>query len=251
MTSSKPVTATFKFATLLGAITVIAASASQAALLLPGTAEGGLSVPVVAPSGGTVLKEASSSFTDTFGATGTLRTIVVQTAGVGSPLDFYYQVVNTTPTAAVSPGGDEQIYRVAIQNGFPLLTTTNVDQTSTLTLAGLTGTYATGASLKPALTADRDFGAGQIGSVGFDFPTQAAIPFSSGANIAFLQNSDFLVVHTNATTFASVTGNVLTNGAGQNLVSTFAPIPEPSSILFGLGMFGVALTNRSKRRASK
>ena len=36
-----------------------------------------------------------------------------------------------------------------------------------------------------------------------------------------------------------------------SVVASFAAVPEPSSVLFGLAMFGVALTNRARGRAMK
>ena len=253
MNNPKVLTTTFKVATFAVAFSLIA-SASQAAFVslpsptpeVPGALLGGLT----STGGGTVLAFRDSAFTNAF-TSGTLRSFVVDrdpTAAVA--LDFYYQVVNTTP---VPDMGDEQIFRVKTVGGFD--STANpvfVAQTDVLTglLAGASGINLgsfTTSGLKPARTADRD--EGSPSSVGFEFPVAPGGILPDPANIASLQNSTFLVVRTNSSSFVNAIAQV--SSADTSLVSTFAAVPEPSSILFGLGMFGVALTSRAKRRASK
>ena len=255
MNNPKVLTTTFKVATFAVALSLIA-SASHAAFVslpsptpeVPGALLGGLT----STGGGTVLAFRDSAFSNAF-SSGTLRSFVVDrdpTAAVA--LDFYYQVVNATPVPDVL--GDEQIFRIKTVGGFD--STSNpvlAAQTDVLTglLAGASGislgSYTTGGTLKPARTADRD--EGSPASVGFEFPVAPGGIVADPANIASLQNSTFLVVRTNSSSFVNAIAQV--SSADTSLVSTFAAVPEPSSILFGLGMFGVALTSRAKRRVSK
>lgn len=236
----------------MGAFSLVASISHAALVALPDTNEtpGVLLAGSFPVTGGAVLAELSSSYTAPFGITGTLRTIVAESAGPGSTLDFYYQLVNTSP--APDAFGDEQISRLIINNGAGEYTS-SVGQTNSLSLlSGVTGTYTT-TGLKPARTADRGNPVGNpffAGSIGFDFPIQANVGVADPLNIASGQASSFLVVHTNSTTYKSATASVNT-GFGISNVNTFAAIPEPSSLLFGLGMFGVALTSRAKRRAAK
>jgi hypothetical protein len=241
---------TFKSAALMGAFSLIIATASQAAFVaLPSPADppvalGGLTLT----GGGTVLATLSTPYTAPF-SNGTLNTYVVDRGG--GLLDFYYQVVNLTPAPDLF--GDDQVARIAIENSFnypgvdPVFAAqTDVDPVTGLPVGGL----------KPASVADRDRPTGNpltLGSIGFNFPVAPPNDpafTSDPLNIASGQSSTFMVVRTNSTVFGAATASVGTNG-GFTQVGTFAPIPEPSSILFGIAMFGVALTNRSRRAALK
>lgn len=259
MNKSKAITATFKASTLVGVFSLIILSSSQAAIVPPSSPEGAVSLgaPVGAiPHVGTVISQSSSYFQPGFEPgnpfTGILNSYVVQTAGAGSPLDFYYQLVNTTPAPdpGVPPlGGDEQITRLSIQGGFGFPSADNtvpysVEQTNTSPFGVL------GVGLKPASTVDRSEPIPTNGNLGFNFPTGLNSFTNNPLNVASGQSSSFLVVHSNATTFTTATARVLLNG-GLSEVGTFAAAPEPSSVLFGLGLFGVALTSRAKRRLQK
>ena len=244
MNNPKVLTTTFKVATLAVALSLIA-SASQAAFVslpsptpeVPGALLGGLT----ATGGGTILASLSSPFTNAF-TSGVYNTFVVdRDPGAGVLLDFYYQVVNTTPTPDIL--GDEQVFRVKTVGGFD--STANPVLAAQTNISPVTGLPVLG--LKPARTADRD--EGSPSSVGFEFPVAPGGIVADPANIASLQSSTFLVVRTNSSSFVNAIAQV--SSADTSLVSTFAAVPEPSSILFSLGMFGVALTSRAKRRASK
>ena len=151
--------------------------------------------------------------------------------------------MNTTGAPEIF--GDEQIARLSIQGGFP----TNFDPVSVAQTNVNPSTLAVGAGLKLASTADRGEPLITNGNLGFNFPAGINTFTTNLANIAAGQSSTFLVVRSAATSFAAATARVGVN-SGFSEVGTFAAVPEPSSILFGLGMFGVALTNRAKRRAS-
>ena len=91
---------------------------------------------------------------------------------------------------------------------------------------------------------------GGTGSVGFDFPPQPPLPFVGDPNdLNAAENGKFFVVRTNSTTWAKI-GSTISGGFTGLDVSTFAPIPEPSSVLFGLAMFGVTVVGRSRRAKS-
>lgn len=248
MNKSNVLTTTFKTAALVGAFSLFSAVSSHAAFQplgfpTPEGTAGTLSALPIAPVGtlapGGFL---STSYSDSFGFSGTLNTYVIQTSP-GGPLDFYYQLVNTTP-GPDGIVGDEQISRLSVQGGFlgaVMVAQTNLNPT---TLAALAGT------VKIANSADRGEPLVTNGNLGFTFPVGAATYTSNLGNVASGQQSNFLVVRTTSTTFTGATARIGVNGGNQD-VGTFAPVPEPSSILFGLGMFGVALTSRAKRRAAK
>lgn len=259
MTNSKSTTTAFKTAALaIGISSLVAVSASQAAfvsglgvplpMMTPEIGLGILPVAGVNPfGGGTVLADGTSPFSDGFVA-GTLRSIVVQNAG--GTLDFYYKLTNTNPIDPMFPG-DEEIYRLNVLHGFgkefPGSATMEVGQTydDPTTVAVEVG----GLGIKPASFADRDNG--EPGDVAFSFPAGPAAGAGPGAdplNVAGGEMSSFLVVHTAAVAYSSTVAQV--SGFGTGTPAAFAPIPEPTSALFGLAMFGVALTSRAKRRAS-
>ena len=263
MNNQKPITLTAKAAALVGAFSLIALSASQAAFVAlpsstpetPGASLGGLTAGLT----GTVVAFRSDVLVDnalpTPFATGRLNSFVVD-RGAGL-LDFYYQVVNTSP--GPDPFGDADFYRFKTTAGFSQFTNTSVDPVlaaQTNSLAGLTaGAFAAqiggltqGAGLQAARTADRD--AGTFGSVGFDFPIQPPLPFTGDANnVNFGESSSFLVVRTNSTEYGTVIGAI--SGSATSFATTFAAVPEPSSVLFGLAMFGMTLNSRIKSRRTK
>lgn len=263
MNKSKIVQTTFKAAALMGAFSLIA-SASQAAFVAlpsptletPGALLGGLTTIGV----GKVIDFRSVAFVDnalpTPFASGILNSFVVD-RGAGK-LDFYYQVVNTS--TGPDPFGDADFFRFKTLAGFDAVQNpqlaSGISIAQTNSLAGLDTTMfpavaglTQGAGLQIAQTGDRD--EGTVGSVGFDFPTQPPIPFTGNpGDVNFGESSSFLVVRTDSTTYGQIV-SAISGSATAFPVGTFAAVPEPSSVLFGLGMFGVALTNRAKRRASK
>lgn len=193
---------------------------------------------------------------------GTLRSMVVDNGGV---YDFYYQVVNTS-TGGVSNGMD--IFRLAVP-GFPLTDPLNpVDATyRTDGLAGITGLDALATSWLgtqisnnagggQVFSADRDplldtpdfFG----GGAAFDFDASQFINTNVGGattapdNIEAGERSNWLVLRTNVSYFNAVQSGVLSSQA-TGLASTFAPIPEPSTVLFGLAVLGVCGSGRRRK----
>ena len=254
MNISKPITVTAKAASLVGAFSLIAISTTQAAFVglpsptleTPGVSLGGLTAIGV----GKVVAFQTQAFFDnalpTPFATGTLNSFVVDRGG--GLLDFYYQVVNTSP--GPDPFGDADFYRFKTQGGFAPGSVLSVAQTNSLAgldtslfpaVAGLTQ----GAGLQSAATADRDIGT--PGSVGLDFPTQPPLPFTGNPNdVNAGESSSFFVVRTNTNYFGDIV-SAISGSATSYPVGTFAAVPEPSSLLFGLAMFGITLNSRSRR----
>ena len=260
MNNQKPITVTAKAAALVGAFSLIAVTTTQAAFTAlppltpetPGVALGAFQ----ATGGGTVLAVYDSPFVDNASptpfASGTLRSFVVdRDAGPGVALDYYYQLVNTTAGPADLT---KEFFRLKTTGGFDPTLVLSVGQTDSLAglVAGggsgfVAGGYVT-AGVKPAATADRDVAT--VGSVGFDFPVQPPSPFiGDPLNIGAGQASGFLVVRTNSTQYGLVTTAV--DGAATSFPSAFAAVPEPSSVLFGLAMFGLTLNSRIKSRRTK
>ena len=167
----------------------------------------------------------------------------------GVALDFYYQLVNTSPVR-LPADPDQEFFRLKTTGGFNPSLMVSVAQTTSLSglVAGAGSGFVAGsytvAGLKPAATADRDVGT--VGSVGFDFPVQPPVPFTNDPrNIAAGQASSFLVVSTNATSYRLAETRI--SGSATSFASAFAVVPEPTSALFGLALFGTALVRRRKQ----
>lgn len=263
MKIQQPIATTFHVFALAGAISLFAAATSQAGFvpLGPGLVSDNPGVSLGAnqsTGGGTVLKALDVNFTDnatdSFGnplpfATGTLRSFVVDRGG--GLLDFYYQLVNTTPGPA---GVDltKELYRIKSIGGFGPAETLSVGQTNTL--AGLfaggssgfvPGSYTT-VGLKSANSADRELGT--PGSVGFDFPsTEPAFIGNAAENIDAGQTSSFLVIRSNSKTYGVT--SVAIDGAATSFAVAFSSVPEPGSMVFGLALLGVTAAGRRQRTA--
>ena len=264
MHKPNPITATVRAASLVSAFSLIALSTTQAAFVAlpsptpetPGVSLGGLTGGLT----GTVIAFQSNAFVDnalpTPFATGILNSFVVDRGG--GLLDFYYQVVNTS--TGPDPFGDADFYRLKTLAGFdantnPAIETLQIAQTNSLAglapgaFAAQIGGLTQGPGLQIAQTGDRDVGT--FGSVGFDFPTQPPLPFTGDTeNVNFGESSAFLIVRTNSTKFGGIVA-AISGSATSFPVGTFAAIPEPSSVLFGLAMFGVTLGSRIKARRAK
>jgi hypothetical protein len=193
---------------------------------------------------------------------GVLRSMVVDT---GAGYDFYYQVINTS-LGPISGGND--IFRIAIP-GYsltdplnPVDATYRTDGLAGLTLDALSTTWlgtdiSNNAGGGQVFSADRDpaldtadfFG----GGAAFDFDPSQFVNLNPGGpttapdNIDVGERSNWLVLRTNYTSFNVVDSAVQSGGGGVGLASTFAPIPEPSTVLFGLAMFGICAGGRIRK----
>jgi hypothetical protein len=186
-------------------------------------------------------------------ARGTMRSLAVDRGG--GLLDFYYQLVNTTPG---QPDLSSEFFRLTIDNGFSPSSVLSVGNTNTL--AGLTagvgsgfvaGSYTQGALLEDAASADR--GVPGSGTIGFVFPTQPPVPFiGDSRNVGVGESSNFLVVRTNTTSISSTTSTV--SGAATSFPRVLAPIPEPTTILMGMALsslIGYTELGRNRRRKAQ
>jgi len=217
-----------------------------------------------APVAGTVVAFGATPFTSLPGlgftgspTTGTLRSMVVNN-GLGG-LDFYYQVLNTSASAInsgndifrfVGKGFDGAVTSATYIAGNPLsLLNTAVIPAGTLAAwnASATGTTPLGGS---AFSADRDPALAGVTGVGFDFDSSHFVnlgvpggPTTAPGNVDSGQISDWLVVRTNSTVFQGSTAEI-DGGAGASFnVADFAPIPEPTTVVFGLAMAGACLNS--------
>ena len=245
------ITITVRAIALASAFSLVAGTTATAAfsLLPPGTPEfPGVAVPTDAAPTGTVLAVRDAGFSDTGTPpplnTGVLRSFVVD-RGAGL-LDFYYQLVSTSDPA-------EELFRIKSIGGFDPTLTLEVAQTSSLAglVAGggsgfVAGSYTQGAGLEDASTADRDVGS--AGSVGFDLSDPPAF-FPDAENVQGGESSTFLIIRTSANQYGDVTAQISGSG-GTSLASTFAAVPEPGSMVFGLGVLGVCFLRNRKSRPS-
>lgn len=194
---------------------------------------------------------------------GTLRSMVVDT---GAGYDFYYQVLNTS-TGGTNVGMD--IWRIAIP-GYaltdplnPVDATYRTDGIAGLTLDALSTTWAgtqisNNAGGGQVFSADRDIALDDPAFIGggaaFDFDASQFLnlnvpggPTSTPDNIEAGERSNWLVLRTNYTVFNPVDSAQLGGGLTTALANTFAPIPEPSTVLFGLAMIGACAAGRVRK----
>ncbi len=184
---------------------------------------------------------------DPFNTSGvTLRTMVVDRdgAGPGTFLDFYYQVVNTSTGPSES-----DIFRLGIGGGY--LDSVAVQATYATSLAGLTGVPGGFSSLgnkTSAWSADREPNIIGYDDAAFDFDTSQFLNSvtPSPQNIFADDTSQWLVLRTDYSTYVNTLGYT-TGGNGSSFNGTFAPVPEPSTILFGLAMIGFCVGGRLRK----
>ena len=215
----------------LAAVGIGLAASANATLLLPGS--GPLAVDILAAvPGGTVLASQSNPVTTPHWS-GTARAAVVRTGGVGSTLDFYYQVTNaTSSTDALGRVTGADFANVFSTNVF------QTAQTATPFSIFLAGNQA-------ASSGDRGSG----GVVGFNFAPGA----SGTGKIDPGETSDILIIRTNAKAFDTGVMGILDGtgtfapayqAAGTPLVG---PIPEPGT-LAQLGSGLIALGGIGRKR---
>lgn len=241
---------------LVAAFLSASAISSQAVLVLPTTAQvpGAALGAAVGNFGGTVVAggDITVPFSDVSvpsNFNGTLRTTVVRNAG--GTLDFYYQLANTTTGTNIP---DPELYRLTLNPFSSAYSTSGTSYEAFVINNGLTGITGAAASVNgtvAAFSADRQVGV-QGNGFGFDFGDDhflddTTAPFT---NLNPGQTSNFLLVRTRATEFVGTTGSAI--GAGTATpIRSFAPIPEPTTILVGLALtsfVGCTELGRSRRR---
>jgi len=244
------ITITVKAIALSGAFSLLGGLGAQAAFtaLPPGTPElPGVAVPTAtaAEVTGTVVAFKGLNFADSGTPpavnTGILNSLVVNRGG--GLLDFYYQVVNTSNPGAPLDG--DEIFRIKSIAGFQGIAGVQISQTNDIST--LTGEPALPVGVEGASTADRDVGT--PGSIGFDFSAPPAF-FPDASNVGGGEASSFLIIRTNATSFGDVNAQI-SGGGGTSTVGTFAAVPEPGSMVFGLGILGVCFLRNRKSQASR
>jgi hypothetical protein len=228
----------FGRAALCATALLLAPSAGQAAVLLPGTTVpltvADILIDPVAPG------DVEASGVDPFSNanySGSLTAAVIRNAG--GTLDFYYQITNDSTS-------DDSLARSTDSN-FALVTPPTIFTTEVFYRtddAGLAAFgFSAGAASATPVTADRGVN-GRV--VGFSFFP----PVSS--NIDPGETSRILVIRTNATNFTTGFSTV-SDGLTENL-SSFQPaaaaIPEPASLLLLSSAFGAAgyMARRRARR---
>ena len=231
---------------------LVAVKSHAAFVTVPNGGAVSLSAAASGALGGNVLAFSETNFSDPSNVpnfSGLLRSIVVDADGAGplTNLDFYYQVENISTGASATSG--YEIFTFATQIGFPNTLTLQADYISSLGVLGglaLPGSFATAPS-----------GTKSVDSAYWEFPVPGEfagfnfVPGINGANsIDVGEVSNWLVFRTNANGFNSVLG-AISYGLGGAEAQTFAPVPEPSTVLFGLAMVGVCAGGRFRKSARK
>jgi hypothetical protein len=172
---------------------------------------------------GTVLVDTLQNWSDGLGDSGQVQTRVVSETGTGT-LDFYYRFYTGSGPNPV------EALRVTDYTGInPISVDFRTD----------------GVGIVGPDTVKR---VGTAGEQGVNFIFSNGFTLSSNFN----DNSYFMLVHTDATTYAVATADVLTITHGvtgapienlSNAFNVYAPVPEPENyamLLAGLGLFGLA-----------
>jgi hypothetical protein len=225
----------------IGAASLVAPNTSHAAFTPVPVLSGPVGMPLSGPVGGifTLLASSEVAFSDpNFPGVmpGLFRTVVLDN-GLGG-LDFYYQVVNQSVDTF------DDIYRVEIAGYGTGQFTVDAAFSATLPVANpFSGSITPSVGQTSVYSADRVLNLPQFTDpVNFDFDATAGGP----DEVQEGETSNWLVVRTNQTAFTPSYAGI--NGGSFALASTFAPIPEPSTVLFGLAMFGMCVGGRFRNK---
>jgi hypothetical protein len=243
---------------LMGAASLFTAAGGHAAFsLVPYGGTLNLSGTAGTPPGGDVKDSKQVAFTDTANPTftGFLRSIVVDAdgAGPGTNLDFYYQIENVSTLG--TPASDYDIISFALQQGFGTGNNVQADWLSSLgTLGGETLLFVPKVPTagKTVYQATREFV--PTDGAGFTFDSDLGLPDTNPPfnNIGKGQVSNWLVLRTTASTWTSVSSAIGYGlGAATPDAPSFAPVPEPSSVLLGLVGLGVFAGRRFRKSSAQ
>jgi PEP-CTERM motif-containing protein len=210
-------------------VLLLAPSAGQAAMLLPGTTLSLSAADILAAPAGTLLDSVVQPLVTDF-YTGTLSAAVLRNAG--GTLDFYYQVTNDA--GSLDPIARETNTTFRSIAPPQIFTTEALYRTDD---AGLPALFSAGDATAAPLSADRTSNARVVG---FGFVTPAVLE-----GIDPGETSMILVVRTNATLFTGGVSSVI--DGTTSTVRTFSPratdvstVPEPASLLLLSSAFGAA-----------
>ena len=159
----------------------------------------------------------------------------------GGTLDFYYQLTLAPGTATFN--GLIHQFNANFYQGF----TTDVVWDNSPSVAGVITQVGNPLNAFPSGTAIPDtFARSNSGNaIQFNFP-DPPVSFGGTGPIPQGATSKWLIVRTNATQFGPGVGGVI-NGITQNF-PLLGPIPEPGSLIFGLGILGAMGTRNIRRR---
>jgi hypothetical protein len=217
------------------AVFLLAPSAGQAAMLLPGTVVPLTSADILATPPGTleasVIQPIISAAAGDY--TGSLSAAVIRNAG--GTLDFYYQITNDpTSTDALSRNTNSRFASIVPPFSYSTEVFYRTDN------AGLPAIFTAGDPDATPLAAIRTANA-RVVAFQFESPV---IPLVSGIDPG--ETSMIVVIRTNATTFsggfsAVIDGTTTTvNTFGPTGPTTVSTVPEPASLLLLSSAFGVA-----------
>jgi hypothetical protein len=214
-------------ASLVGALALIASVGSVQAVLLPPS-------PTVSPAqpltgtgtenAGTIIGTLITPFANA-AFTGNIESVVVRRTS-DSGLDFYYQL-RLGPTAT-----DIRSFTLSPFDPF------NVDAFYDSSSPNITSGPLAG---RPNGTQFPVEVARTIAGVQFDFKTAAI----DNSLVTARPNSTWVVLRTNATLFGN--GNAALLDSISDNARILAPIPEPTTLLFGLGLVGAAGLSRIRK----
>ena len=230
----------FSCAAVCATVLLLAPSAGQAAVLMPGTAIPLTAADILSGPAGT-LEASIVQPLSTLDYSGTMTAAVIRNSG--GTLDFYYQVTNnSTSLDSLSRETNSRFVSLSPPEVFTTEVFFRQDD------AGLPALFAAGNALARPFTADRSLNAGVVG---FNFIPPPILPIP-GEGIDPGETSRILVVRTNATNFTTGVASVIDGTTSS--VTAFgpaAPIPEPASLLLLSSAFGAAgymARHRSRRK---
>jgi hypothetical protein len=251
MIQTRPLLTSSNLLLALAATTLLHGISAQAALILPGTpyeSSAPLGAPTtIAASGslsGTVLADQKIAFSESMSGffTGTIRSLVVQRADT-LKLDFYYQLVNNTAYEEFPNDADIFILSVESFAGYGLPGNDALDLL--VRSDGLTGLTGAATFVNGTVAATSGFRDPQAAdAAGFIFATLPLNFIDDPNNLGAGETSNFLVIRTNATEYASTTAFV-SGTFGTATTQAFAPVPEPTVAgLTAIGALGLGLRRR-------
>jgi hypothetical protein len=243
-------TAPIRFAIAAASAFLLIGAATQSFAVLtplpPGTTEipgvpvtaNDFSNTAIIPAGSIVATQTWSNIASNTGLfTFSGKEIVWRETATGN-LDFFFQVIN-------SGGSIDSIHRVTVTGFSGLLTDVGFDDTARATgpTAGEpAGNFVGGSQAFPD-TADRSPTPGN--TIGFDFKSNVIAALDH--EIKPGQTSDWFAIKTNGK-LPLGPGSLQAIDGGVAFTNILVPVPEPSTVLFGLALGSFVMGSRVRRR---